>query len=106
MLALFTIDPGGHGQIVVVIEFICSHQPGSYSTGSVEMLALGNVEFAVPHPIPDAAFLQDGQPSNVCFSIFLGNPSSRLADDNRDLSLVVELFGFRWSPNRLPVPHQ
>ena len=59
----------------------------------VEILALGDVELAVPRPIADGAFVAQRQAGDHGERAVLGHVLAVAADDDRDLAFVVELLG-------------
>jgi hypothetical protein len=80
------------------------HHPGPDRPGAVEVLALRHVEFGVPHPVADRAFVAERECGDVIERRGLGNTPAALADDNDDLALVVELQAFGRTDPRLLMP--
>ena len=106
MLTLFTVDPGRDCEVAIALELIRGHHPGPDSTGAVKVFALGDVELTMAHPVADAALLQDSQAGNVIFGLVFADPSAGLADDDCDLSLIIEVGRFRWTDNWLQMADQ
>ena len=69
---------------------------------SGQFFPLCDIEFSMAHPVADGPFVGNCQRGDMiigsCF-----NPSSAFADDDGDLSFVVESFVFRLTDQRLVV---
>ena len=95
-----------HGQTQRLVEIDACRHPGSEAAGGVEVLALGDVEAAVPQPVADGAFIAQRETDDVVVRARLGDAPPEAADHQRDLAFVVELHGFRRPHDRLVVPDQ
>ena len=78
------------------------HKPRAHRPGIVPVFALGDVEFRMPGPITDRPLIADGQRGNVIISSSFGDPPAALANDDRDLALVIQFMAFR-RPDQRPV---
>ena len=72
----------------------------------MEILALGDVELAVTHPVANATLVQAGQPGDVIERRFHRDAPPALADHEGDLGLVIELHRFRRAQDGLAMGDQ
>ena len=93
-LAHLAIDPRlkpDVGNLALVGE---GHEPGSDRTGTVEILALGDIELGMAHPVSDGALVAQGQCCDVVQRVAFRNPAATGADESQlkaAQSLIVSL---------------
>src|SRR5258708_2817169 len=64
------------------------NDPWPEAAGRIKILALGHVEFGVPHPVADGALVAQGDGGNVIERRALGDVPAGLADDQHQLALI------------------
>ncbi len=79
-------------QRIATRQLIGRNHPGTEGAGALEILSLSHVEFRVAQPVPDGSFIHQGHPGDVIPCPRFRYPSPLLADDQHNLTLVVELF--------------
>src|SRR5258706_5231111 len=67
------------------------NEPWAKAAGAVEILALGHIEFRMPDPVADGAFIAQRDRRDVIQRRALRNVPSCLADDENHFALVIEL---------------
>src|SRR5215472_1060205 len=103
VLPRFAVDASRDPDAAESVELIHGHHPGADRAGLVEVLPGRDVELRVPKPISERAFVHAGQACDVPQRSRRRDAASRLADDDGDFSLVVELRGLRWPEQRSSV---
>ena len=95
------IHPGPEPDIIQLIGRGKGHQPRADRAGTIEVLALGDVEFRMAHPVAERALIAKRERNDMaeCISLFDMPPS--LADDHRNFALIVKLVGSIWADQRL-----
>ncbi len=103
ILADFIINPCGDTQVFQFFggKLISTDHPGADGAGVFKVLALGDIEFGMPDPVPNGSFIHDAEPGNMRKSIFTFDATTGLADNHYDFTLVIQLFGFGRAQNRL-----
>ena len=106
MLAPLAVDAGAEGQVVEGGKFIRANQPWADTARMHEILALGDIELGVAHPVAQGALVHQGEPGDMVQGLVLWNAVPGLADHQYDFALVIQLLGLRRPPQGLPVARE
>ena len=91
MLAHLAVDARRQRQGLAWIEFVGRNEPRAGAARAIEILALRDVELAVPQPVAQRSLVAERQPGNVLVGAFLRDVAPLTSDDDQDLALVIEL---------------
>ena len=92
VLPRLSIDPRGDADVGDLAFIDVGYDPGAEAAGGVKVLALGDVELGVPHPVADGAFIAERYGGDVIQRVALPDVPAGLADDKHQFALVVELL--------------
>ena len=98
------IDPRRQPDVGKLAFIRIRHQPRTHGAGPVKVLALGDIELGMAHPVADGAFIAEGKPSKLRQRLALGNAPAALANDDDDLALIIQLRRFRRADHGLAMP--
>ena len=91
VLAQFAVDARREPDVGDLGFIGVGHQPRAEAAGGIEILALGDVEFRVPHPVADGAFVAEADRGDVVQRRAFRDVAAGLADNQNHFALVVEL---------------
>ena len=82
-----------HGQVQRLGQVDVGCDPRADAAGGVEILTLGDVEFAVADPVADRAFVAQRHPGDDAERMILRHMLAFAADDDREFAFVIEFLG-------------
>ena len=85
------VDPRGQPDIGDLRFIGVGNEPRAEAAGGIEILALRDIEFGVPDPVADGAFIAQRDRGDVIERRAFGDVPAGLADDENQFAFVIEL---------------
>ena len=94
----FAVDPGDHGEVVGIGDFVCGHQTGTKHVTGVEVFAAAAQTRLAAHVlrlhVARAHIVENGVTENVISSLFARNLRPGALGNDRPLEFVIQAARF------------